>query len=195
MDIYYGCIRAKPDAETLFSLSARVRRIGRRPRPGQPLRDSDEPVVAQLAKELLADFFRAAHAQDYIVRVDVAKARAATEPWPRWCELPAQLLGLLNALVSPGRDGGEPSAYPISVWFVPIASPKGEALIELFRSLPTDGAILDELFKANVFRIALFDAFFDLLAPLALDASICEWMRTAAEAHPEIPIEWNREDS
>lgn len=195
LSIYYGSITTESDAGAVFSLSARLRKAGRHLRPGQPLREEGEPVVALFAKELLATFFRLAQAEGYLLRVDVAKARSAIEPWPRWCGTSAQLLGLLSVLDSPFDEQDRPSAYPASMWFIPAASPKAENLVRLFRELPADGAIFGELLRANAFRIALFDAFFDLLAAPALAESVFGWMQAAANAHREIPLEWNREDA
>lgn len=173
-----------------FSMSGRLRKSGRRPKPGVPLREDSDPVVPEYSLHLLRAFAAQAFAAGFHVRVDVSKAEAGRGPWLRWCQTGQQFAGLLESLLPRPGNPAHDSIYPVAIWFLPRESPKAENLVETFRGLPMDDALFSEVLRGGVFRIALFDAFFDLLADASLTDVITGWMRNAAQATPRARIEW-----
>jgi hypothetical protein len=51
--------------------------------------------------------------------------------------------------------------------------------------------LFSDVLDNGVFRIALFDAFFDLLASPSLEGQVTDWMRMAQQAHGDIHVYWD----
>jgi hypothetical protein len=181
--------------DATFVLSGCLRRRGRRPRPEAPLREESDPVVLECAAPVLQAFAEEALVAGYQLRVDVSKAAAAAAPWPRWCRTGQQYAGLLGSLAPRPGDRGHMSIYPVSMWFLPPDSATAEDLVETFRTLPMDDAVFSEVLRAGIFRIALDDAFFDLLADPSLEELLTGWMKRAVQAVPGTRVEWEAPDS
>lgn len=195
LKMYLDSVATESGGDSTFSLSGRLRKRGRRPKPGEPLRADDDPVVLQCAVPLLTAFAERALIGGYQIRVDVSKAEARENPWPRWCTSLPQFAGLLESLVPRPENQDHIKIYPISIWFLPCGSSTAESVVEAFRALPMDDGMFSDVLRAGVFRIALFDAFFDILAEPALAGPITEWMRAATQGASGIRSEWDIEVS
>ncbi len=176
------------DANEVFSFTLHLRKRGRLLTPDQPLRLATDPVLAACARPLLNVLVDQAIGEGYSLRVDVARNVAATEPWPRWCLSSSQFAGLLETLVGTGKPRLD--VYPVSIWMVPRQKAGSEGAVEVFRALPSDEGLFDQVMASGVLRLAVFDAFCDFVGPHSEGDRAVEWLKKASQAMPSSAVEW-----
>ena len=179
---------ASDDGERKLFLSMRLHRRGEVPKPRFDPRHAGYPQLLTCIDRLLIQAGRLAFDDGYVARVDVARPFSDRAPWPRWCLTWTQFSSLVATLSRDAASNDAPgffAAYPISVWLIPSEKDGAEASVSLFRSLPFDEVIAEQMFANGVVRISLWDAFCDVIAAESVGSRALAWFDTARRDDPQ----------
>ena len=182
------------DAEdAVFSVSLALRKRGESPRLFGPTGEGERPGLLECAGAVLCDFVCQATEDGWIARTDIGRPLASGAPWPRWCLSREQVAPLFSSLIpGPLTSADETEIYPISIWLVPPENrAQAESAVDLFRSLPRDGAVFRNTLEKGMIRAAVFHGFCDIMADRKQGAKALHWMRGAANRATEIEIKWS----
>jgi hypothetical protein len=167
------------EEEPLFSLSMSLRRRGIPPRPGQPLRQAGDPFFLECAHHLLVQLACEALGDGWGIRVDVPRDHLTDGAWPRWCSTASQVDAVLRELTSNARHPDHSMVYPLAIWFVPADLAVVERAIEVSKAMQMDEGLFLRVLRLGALRLAVFDAFADLLGDLEQGERALTWVRAA----------------
>lgn len=116
---------------------------------------------------LLTTVFREAFAAAYYARVELPKDYLGSQPWPRWYKTVRQIsefVDWLRKAVGDHHQSGPGSIYPVKIWLLPGGNSRVENLADLFRLLPFDDGVHDEIFAEGAVRISIALTYGDVIA-------------------------------
>lgn len=78
--------------------------------------------------------------------------------------------------------------YSVAIWLIP--NRKGAELVDLFKKLPFDGAVLAELFSKGVVSLSLTYAWCDIMSGYDTAPRVLEWLGKACEQYGAENVAW-----
>jgi len=142
--------------------------------------------LLELAGPLLLSVGGEAYATAYYARVELPRDFAATQPWPRRYETVghfADFVSWLQTAIADQHGSGPGSIYPITTWLLPATNSRLENLVDLFRLLPFDDGVYEEILAEGAVRISIALTYGDILAAEQYAERVLGWLEAARRDH------------
>jgi len=176
------------DGEREFLFTMLLRQRGVRLRPGRPLREPGTPVFLEIALTLVERFLGAMLNEGFLIRADASGGLPPGMRQPLWAATANQLVTILQKHLLPGMK--DLSFYPVSLWLLPRGDRQAEKDVELFQTLPHDGAVFEGAIESGAIRVSVSDAYCDIQGSIAVGAKVLSCLKAAAHSELPFDIDW-----
>lgn len=157
-------------------------------RPPGAGRTTPKRFFLALGSELLIGMVEAALRSGFTANVHFSKRLAKSGASSELCPTANNFAAVIRRLQS-SDDAGHLDSYPVSVWLLPAGDGEVAAAIEYARSVPSDDAAFLGALRKGAVRLAVTDAYLDVLAGAATGAMVLDWLRAGIAVSP-VRVEW-----